>query len=181
MLEAAAQIGTQALRAGVVLQRLRAFMRKDTPARRLADVNQLVESAVGLVEPEARRAAVALTRRLAQALPPVSADGIQIEQVLVNLLRNGLEMIAAAGTRGELTVTTRQVGDGVEVSVHDTGGGVPPAARERLFEPFFTTKSEGLGMGLSISRSIVEAHGGRMRVEPLDHDGATFAFTLPLA
>jgi PAS domain S-box-containing protein len=181
MREAATQIATQALRAGVVLQRLRGFMRKDAAPRRVVDVNQLVESAIGLVEAEARRAGVALTRHLAMGLPAVSGDAIQLEQVLVNLLRNGFEIIAAAGARGALTITTRRAGERIEVSVHDSGGGVPPIARERLFDPFFTTKPEGLGMGLSISRSIVEAHGGRLWVEPLDGDGATFTFSLPIA
>ena len=83
--------------------------------------------------------------------------------------------------RGELTIVTRGGAGEVEVRVHDSGGGVPAAVCERLFEPFFTTKPEGLGMGLSISRSIVEAHGGRMWVEPLEGSGATFSFTLPVA
>lgn len=182
MLDAAANIGGQALRAGTVLQRLRAFMRKDTPPQRSIDLNQLVESAAALVEPEARRSGVSLTLQLGRGLPPVRADAIQIEQVIVNLLRNGLEVIAdVGGERGELTVITRGRAGELEVQVHDSGGGVPAAVRERLFEPFFTTKPEGLGMGLSISRSIVEAHGGRMWVEPLEGAGATFSFTLPVA
>ena len=182
MLEAAAHIGGQALRAATVLQRLRAFVRKDTPPQRLIDLNQLVESAAELVEPEARRLGVAVVLQLGHGLPPVRADAIQIEQVIVNLLRNGLEVIADGGrARGELTVTTRGGAGELEVRVHDSGGGVPAAARERLFEPFFTTKPEGLGMGLSISRSIVEAHGGRMWVEPLEGSGATFSFTMPVA
>lgn len=179
MLEAAAQISAQALRAGVVLQRLRGFVRKDTAPHRAVAINQLVESAVGLTEPEAQRAAVVLTCRPAPDLPPVLADAIQIEQVIVNLLRNGIEAVGAGGGRGELTITTRGFDGGVEITVHDSGGGVPAAARERLFEPFFTTKVEGLGMGLSISRSIVEAHGGQLWCEPFDGDGATFGFILP--
>ncbi|HSP98946.1 MAG TPA: PAS domain S-box protein [Candidatus Dormibacteraeota bacterium] len=181
MLAAAAHIGAQALRAGTVLQRLRAFVRKDTPPQELVDLNQLVESAAALVEPEARRQGISLALQLGRGLPPVRADAIQIEQVIVNLLRNGLEAIAdSGGGRGELTVTTRGGAGEVEVRVHDSGGGVPAAARERLFEPFFTTKPEGLGMGLSISRSIVEAHGGRIWVDPTDGTGATFSFTLPV-
>ncbi|MBX3023682.1 PAS domain S-box protein [bacterium] len=180
LVEAAAHIATQALRAGVVLQRLRVFMRKDASPRRSVDVNELVGSAVGLVEAEARRAAISLALDLAPDLPAARVDPVQVEQVIVNLLRNGLEVMTNAGARGALRVATRAAGRAVEVTVHDQGGGVPAAARERLFEPFFTTKSNGLGMGLSISRSIVEAHGGRLWVEPLAGDGATFAFTLPV-
>ena len=180
MLEAAEHIGGQALRAGTVLQRLRGFVRKETPPRRLVDLNQLVESAAALVEPEARRLGVMVALRLGGDLPPVPADAIQVEQVIVNLVRNGLEAMSDDGAGRELTVVT-SAGEGeVEVRVHDSGGGVPAIARERLFEPFFTTKAEGLGMGLSISRSIVEAHGGRLWVEPFEGSGATFAFTLPV-
>jgi PAS domain S-box-containing protein len=177
MLEAAEHIGAQALRAGTVLQRLREFVRKDSPRQRVADLNGLVASAAGLVEAEARRRRVTLVLQLGANLPPVRVDAIQIEQVLVNLLRNGLEAIA--GASGEVLVSTAATATGVEGRVRDSGGGVPEAARERLFEPFFTTKAEGLGMGLSISRSIVDAHGGSMHVDPLDGPGATFSFVLP--
>lgn len=181
MVQTAEHIAGQALRAGTVLQRLREFVRKEAPRQDRADLNALVESAAAFVETEARRAGVSLALELASDLPPVSVDPIPIEQVLVNLLRNGVEAIVGAGcSRGALRARTRRgADDTVEVSVHDSGGGVPVAVRARLFEAFFTTKPSGLGMGLSISRSIVEAHGGRLTVVPLDGDGATFTVTLP--
>ncbi len=181
MLEAAEHIGGQAMRAGTVLQRLREFVRKDSPRQRVEDLNRLIASAVGFVEPEARRLSIAVVLQLAPRLPPVRVDAIQIEQVLVNLLRNGLDAITDTGAaHGELTVTSAATdAGGVEVRVRDTGGGVPAAVRDRLFEPFFTTKAEGLGMGLSISRSIVDAHGGAIHVESHDRAGATFSFTIP--
>jgi PAS domain S-box-containing protein len=182
ILGAAETIAGQALRAGTVLQRLRDFVRKE-PQPRSVDVNQLVELAAEFVAPEARRRAVVLDLRLEPGLPPVLADGVQVEQVIVNLLHNGIEAIAGAGAaQGRLLATTRRGAGGmVDVCVHDSGPGVSAAARERLFEPFFTTKDGGLGMGLSISRSIVNAYGGSLWLAPSDAGGATFCFSLPAA
>lgn len=181
MLDAAEQIGRQAIRASTVLQRLRDFVRKDTQPVAPCAVNRLVESAAAFVEAEVRRYDVTLDLELADGLPAVIGDAVQIGQVVVNLLRNGLEAIVeAGGSGGGLRVVTAAVDGGVEVRVSDSGAGVLPAARERLFEPFFTTKSAGLGMGLSISRSIIDAHGGRLW---LDDSGppTAFCFTLPPA
>jgi len=181
MLDAAEQIGTQAMRAAQVLQRLRDFIRKEPPRRSPCDINQLVRDAAHLIEPDARRLHIAVRLALDAQLPAVDADAIQIEQVILNLLRNGVEAIDAAGPgRHELMIETSRGASGeVEVTVHDSGGGIPPAVWERLFEPFFTTKRDGLGMGLSISRSIVEAHGGHL-FAPISSDaGATFRFNLP--
>ena len=181
MLEAADEIGRQAMRAATVLQRLRDFVRKDTAPAMPCDVNRLVEAAATFVGAEARRAGVTLDLDLADGLPPVLGDAIQIEQVIVNLLRNGLDaIIDGAGAPGALAVATAAApAGGVEVRVRDSGAGVPAAVRERLFEPFFTTKSSGLGMGLSISRSIVDAHGGRLWLEDGSGPGTTFCFSLP--
>jgi PAS domain S-box-containing protein len=181
MLDAAEQIGAQAIRAAQVLQRLRDFIRKEAPRRSPCDINQLVRDAAHLIEPDARRQHIGVRLSLDARLPVVDADSIQIEQVILNLLRNGVEAIEAKGPgQHELVIETSRGPDGdVEVTVHDTGGGIPPPARERLFEPFFTTKRGGLGMGLSISRSIVEAHGGRLHPPTDNPDGATFRFSLP--
>src|SRR5260221_5213330 len=108
-------------------------------------------------------------------------DGIQVEQVILNLLRNGVEAIAEAGRdNGALHIATALAATGeVQVMVHDTGNGIAPSVRDRLFEPFFTTKRDGLGMGLSISRSIIEAHGGHLEALASRDGGATLQFTLP--
>ncbi len=183
MLEAAERISTQAMRAGAVLQGLRSFVRKDVPCRQVCDVGALVESAGEFLTAEARHRGVLVRFDLAPGLPAVTADPIQIEQVIVNLLRNGLEAIVDQGSaQGTLAVRTCRGARGeVEVRVADSGGGVSAAAREQIFEPFFTTKASGLGMGLSISRSIVEAHGGRLWCEPGADAGATFCVSLPPA
>jgi len=181
MLDAAEQIGKQALRAASVLQRLRDFIRKEPPCRLPCDINRLVSDAAHLIKPDARRHQITLRLALGADLPAVAADGIQVEQVLINLLRNGVEAIAhAERRRGELHIGTGLSATGeVQVLVHDTGRGIPPSIRERLFEPFFTTKRDGLGMALSISRSIIVAHGGHLEVLTNSHDGATVRFTLP--
>ncbi len=183
MLEAAERISTQAMRAGAVLQGVRSFVRKDAPCQQACDVNALVASAGEFLAAEARHRGVVVRLDLAPGLPVVTGDPIQIEQVLVNLLRNGLEAIVAEDSaQGSLTVRTCRGALGeAEVRIADSGGGVSAEARERIFEPFFTTKSTGLGMGLSISRSLVEAHGGRLWCEPGADAGATFCVSLPPA
>ena len=182
LLDGAEQIAKQALRAAEVLRRLRDFTRKTAPRRELMDLNALVRDAVGLVEPDVRRHAVELRLRLAAPPPHVLVDGVQVVQVILNLAINGIEAIVAAEeTHGCLTIETRAAGANAEVLVSDTGAGPSPEARERLFEPFFTTKRGGLGMGLSIARGIVEAHGGRLVLAPDNGAGTTFSVTLPLA
>jgi len=177
LLGAAEQIAAEALRAGEVIRRLRDFLRRTEAQRAPCDVNALVRDAAHLVEPDARRAKIALCLGLAPTLPAVALDRIQVEQVLFNLMRNGLEAMTAGG---ELRVETLAVAGGLEVRVRDTGAGFPPDAVERIFDAFYTTKASGLGMGLSISRSIVEDHGGRLWAAPNADRGSTFGFTLPL-
>jgi len=179
--EAVTQIAAEGLRAGEIIRRVREFLRQgDT--REPADVNRVVRDAVHLIEPDARRSLIPIHLVLDPGLPLMDIDRIQVEQVILNLLRNGLEAMAEAGAAGhELIVRTAgPTTDTVEVSVRDTGIGVPPAARERIFDPFFTTKTGGLGMGLSISRSIVDAHGGRLWATANPDRGMTFGFTLPV-
>ena len=180
MLDAAEQIGMQALRAGDILQRLRNFVRKDAPLRVRSDVGALVSDAAALIESDLRRHRIQLQLQLADDLPAVSADPVQIEQVILNLARNGLEaMLDSNGDSGVLTIGAVAIENGVQVTVHDTGGGLSAPAQERLFEPFFTTRPGGLGMGLSISRSIIRAHGGRLFLAASSGAGTAFAFTLP--
>jgi two-component system, LuxR family, sensor kinase FixL len=169
----------QVLRAGHIIRRLRDFVSRRVSERSVESLARLVEeaSALGLVG--ARERGVTLTFKLDALHDAVVVDPIQIEQVLVNLLRNGLDAMANAPRR-KLSVSSRLVAPAlVEVAVADTGPGLAPDTRARLFEPFFTTKSAGLGVGLSISRGIVEAHGGVMSAENNEDGGATFRFTLP--
>lgn len=181
MSAAAAQVREQAVRAGEVIRRLRSFVRKEAGRREYADVNHLVQEAVHLVEAEAQRKGVTIRFRLETGAPPVQIDPVQIEQVVVNLLRNGIDSITELpNDAGEVLVAT-EVADGtIQVAVRDTGVGLPAGAEEQLFEPYFTTKPDGLGMGLSISRSIIEAHGGSMWAEPNEPRGMTFLFRLPV-
>ena len=182
LLGAAEQIAAEALRAGEVIRRLRDFVRRAESTRERCDLNALVREAAHLIEPDARGAGVALRLALDPDLPAVEIDPIQVEQVILNLLRNGLEaMLASDLSAHELLVETA-LGEhaSIEVRVRDTGPGVPPTVAEHMFNAFFTTKKSGLGMGLSISRSIIEDHAGRLWMRPNLDRGATFGFSLPL-
>ncbi|HQY38249.1 MAG TPA: PAS domain S-box protein [Giesbergeria sp.] len=192
LLTALEKTAHQAQRAGQIIQRIRDFVKKSEPNRQLADVAAMVDEAVELADIELRRHNVRLTHYVAARLPPVMADTILIEQVLVNLMKNGAESIAhaerpPAGRSVELRVVPRQV-EGmqvVEFVVQDTGKGLATEVLERLFEAFFSTKSEGMGMGLNLCRSIVESHQGRMQAENIyngsEVTGCRFSFWLPLA
>lgn len=177
LLPAMQQVAVQANRAGAIIRRVRDFVRKEEPRRAWVDVNQVIREVVQMVSTEAHQRGATIRIELADALPPVLADAIQLEQVVLNLLRNGLE--AMHGTTRAITVRTMQTEGRVQVDVQDTGPGLNSEAIERLFEPFFTTKPGGMGMGLSISRSIVEAYEGRLWSEPLAGGGALFRFYLP--
>jgi two-component system sensor kinase FixL len=171
----------QVMRAGQIIRRLRDFVSRRAAERRPERLSRLVEeaSALGLVG--AGENGVALKFQLDGAHDLVFADRVQIEQVLVNLLRNGIDSMEEVDHRRELTVSSRLRAPGqIEIAVSDTGAGIAPDALARLFDPFFTTKAAGLGVGLSISRGIIEAHGGQMWAENNPGGGATFRFTLPL-
>lgn len=177
--DAVKRIAAEGLRAGEVIRRVREFVRRSAGPRSATEVNHLAREATLLVEGDARRHDIAVRFDLDASLPAVRLDGIQIEQVILNLLRNAIEAMAAGNER-DLLVRTRVAADGsVELSVRDTGVGLDGAEAERIFEAFYTTKSGGLGMGLSISRSIVEAHGGRLWSESNEGRGSTFTLSLP--
>jgi signal transduction histidine kinase len=174
------EIALQGLRAGEVVHGIRKLVQRETTVSDGVDLNALATEAVRLLEPQARLHGVAVHLALAPNLPPVRADGTQIEQVVLNLMLNGVE--AAAGgpdPEPEVVVTTRARADGVEVAVRDTGTGLSPAVEATLFTPFVTTKPKGLGLGLAISRSIVELHDGRLWATSQPGAGATFHFFLP--
>ena len=174
------QIVAQALRAGEIVQRYRSFLRPDSSRFKQVDANALVRDATSLASSSACEEGVAIRLELAPVMPLIQVDSIQIEQVILNLIRNGCEAMVGCRHR-ELWVRTT-IGTGmIEIAVEDAGNGISEAVRDRLFEPFVTTKPNGLGMGLSISRSIIEAHGGRLWASPNAGRGTTFRFALPVS
>ncbi len=173
-----------ALRGGETIKRIKRFVRKDDPPRRLVDLNDLVRRAADLAEPETRRYGLAVQLDLGVGLPPVEVDGIQIEQVILNLVTNAMEAMSATGngTAHQLTIRScAEVSGAVSLTVCDNGPGIDPTIHDDLFEPFRSTKAAGLGLGLSISRSIIEGHGGQIWARTNPGGGAMFGFTLPRA
>ena len=176
------EIANEGLRAAQILRGIRTLVQRQSASSDGVDVNALAAEAVRLIEPQARLHGVTVRLEGARALPPVQADGTQIEQVMLNLMLNGLEAAAVAhGRTREVTVATAAQQGEIEVAVSDTGSGLAPAVERLLFTPFFTTKAHGLGLGLAICRSIVESHGGRLWASSQPGAGATFRFSLPLA
>jgi two-component system sensor kinase FixL len=169
----------QALRAGQIIRRLRDFVSKGEADRRIEHLPAILEEAGALAMIGVRDRDVRLTFRWAPEIDLVLVDKVQIQQVALNLIRNAVEAMEATPRKVVVVGARPAAGDMVEVYVRDTGHGVSPQAAEQLFKPFMTTKAEGMGVGLSISRTIVEAHGGRIWVEPNPEGGAVFRFTLP--
>jgi two-component system sensor kinase FixL len=171
----------QALRAGQIIRRLRDFVARGESEKRVESLSKLIEEAGALGLTGAREQGVLLRFNLDPTHDMVLVDRVQIQQVLVNLFRNALEAMAQSGQK-ELIASNRKVDDDmIEVAVSDTGTGFLEDVKSNLFQTFFTTKETGMGVGLSISRSIIEAHGGRMWAESNASGGATFRFTLPAA
>lgn len=170
----------QTTRAGEIIRHLRAFIGKRETGRSQEDINSVVEEAVAFGSVGTADANVRVTLNLDRALEPILIDKVQIQQVLINLVRNANEAMQSVSRR-ELTVTTARAGaDVVEIAVIDTGPGLPPEVADRLFQPFVTTKDKGMGIGLSICQSIVEAHGGRIWAERNSGGGTAFRFRLPI-
>lgn len=170
--------GEQALRAGEIIRRLRAFVGKGEAAMRIEALPKLIEEAGALAMMGARDSGVRLDFNLSPKLGQVLADKVQIQQVVLNLMRNAVEAMGDAPVRN-LTVEANPIdGGAVEVLISDTGPGIAPEVLERLFQPFVTTKAEGMGVGLSICRTIIEAHGGELTARNLPEGGAVFRFTL---
>lgn len=182
LLYALEQIAPEAKRAGDIIRTMREFVRKRGPQLVRTSLDEMIHAAVRLAEPEARRSGARLRLDLAVDVPPVLVDRVQIEQVILNLVRNGLEaMDETPVEQRELSLHTCCAGGAVEVTIRDRGHGLDPATLERLFEPFHTTKPQGMGLGLSICRSVVQMHGGRLWAESQLGTGATFRFALPAA
>jgi two-component system sensor kinase FixL len=179
--EALDSAAAQAVRAGDIIRKLRDFLARGESERQPEDLRKLVEEASALALVGARELDVRVRYEFDPAAPRVMADRVQIQQVLVNLVRNALDAMADSPRR-ELTIATRALPDGmVEVSVADTGPGISARIADQLFQPFVTTKRNGMGVGLSISRTIVDAHGGRIEAGPSAGGGTVFSFTLEAA
>jgi two-component system, LuxR family, sensor kinase FixL len=170
----------QTVRSGEIIRRLRAFVARGEVTRRPESVAKLIEEASALVLVGAKEHGIKVLIRIEAHLPKAEVDRVQIQQVLLNLIRNAVESMEGCDIR-ELTVGTVAQDGAVLVSIADTGGGIPPEIEAKLFQPFVTTKPEGMGIGLSICRTIVEAHGGRLWVQPNAGTGSVFNFTLPVA
>ena len=168
----------QALRAGEIIRRLRNFVAKGEADRRIENLSKLLEEAGALAMIGAKERGVRLRFDISRDLNPVLADRVQVQQVVLNLMRNAIEAMEISQRR-ELTVSATATADGMaEIAVSDTGSGVDPEVAQRLFQPFVSSKAQGMGVGLSISRTIIEAHGGRIWVEPNPGGGTVFRFTL---
>ena len=178
------KIEEQASRGGDVLHSLRALAKKHESQPARIEVGQLVADTLKLVDMESRDVSVRIESAIAPGLPPVLADGIQIQQVVLNLTRNAVEAMEEAGINGsvvKVAVAGAAAGNEIAVSVADNGPGIGPGDAEHIFDPFYSTKDGGLGVGLSICRAIIEAHGGRLWFNPNAGGGCVFQFTLPAA
>jgi signal transduction histidine kinase len=178
--DAARRIVRDGNRAGEVITRIRALLRKTDTGKTRLDINQTIREVVTLTRNEATGKGVAIRMELTAGLPSVLGDRVQLQQVILNLIMNGIEaMTSVTGRPRELLISSRQYeSDKALITVRDSGVGLDGQDLERIFDAFYTTKSQGLGMGLAISRSIVEDHGGRLWVVPNEGPGATFQFTL---
>jgi PAS domain S-box-containing protein len=177
--EAAARIIKDVTRASDIIGRISVLFKKGALQRELVDVNELIREMIVLLRSEANRYSISIRTELAEDLPKVMADRVQLQQVFMNLMLNGIDAIKETGGGGELTIKS-EAGDGqLLISVSDTGVGLPPEQAEQIFKAFFTTKDNGTGMGLPISRSIIESHGGRLWAAGASGSGTTFHFTLP--
>jgi len=167
-------------RAGEIVNRVRKLFKKDTPQRELVDLNEVIQEMTLLLNSEATQFAVLVGTELAAELPAVMGDRVQLQQVLMNLMMNSIDAMRDVDGARELTIKSQSGENGqVLISVSDTGVGLPPQQRDKIFDAFFTTKADGTGMGLRISRSIVESHGGRLWAADNSPRGSIFKFTLP--
>jgi signal transduction histidine kinase len=179
--EAASRMVKDASRAAEIVSRIRVLFKKGTPQRELVDINQIIREMVALMRGEATRHSISVQTELAGDLPQLVGDRVQLQQVLMNLMINGLDAMKDGDGTRELAIKSQRVdNDQLQVSVSDTGVGLPQEHAEQIFNAFFTTKIHGTGMGLRISRTIVESHGGRLWASDNSPRGASFYFTLPI-
>jgi C4-dicarboxylate-specific signal transduction histidine kinase len=177
---AASRIAREGKRAGEIVNRVRLLFKKGTLQRELVDLNEIVREMTLLLHSEATQFAVHVRKELAADLPQVMGDRVQLQQVLMNVMMNSIDAMKDVDGMRELTIQSQRSEDGqVLISVSDNGVGLPPALGDKIFNAFFTTKTHGTGMGLRISRSIIESHGGRLWAADNSPCGARFCFTLP--
>lgn len=182
MRDGARGMAEQAQRAAAIIQRIRSFVRRREAKRELADPNDIIRDTLALFEGLAARRGVPLRVQLGDDVPKVLADRVEIEQVLLNLLQNAVDAMLDAGIAGKgVTIRSSRMGAAAKIAVRDNGPGLTPEVEAHLFETFFTTKPQGLGLGLSICRTIIESHGGRLWAANNDDGGLTMRFTLPEA
>ena len=178
--EAASRVVKDATRAAEIISRIRLLFKKGTPQRELVDVNEVIREMIVLLRSEATRYSISVRTELAADLPQVMGDRVQLQQVLMNLMINGIDAMKEVDGTRELAIKSQRAEDEqLMVSVSDTGVGLPPQQADQIFNAFFTTKPHGTGMGLRISRSIVESHGGRLWAADNSPRGASFHLTLP--
>ena len=177
---AVARIARDGNRASDVIGRIRALVKKSATEQAHLDINEVIQEVLGLIQTEIRKNEVVLRRKLAPDLPRILGDRVQLQQVILNLMMNGIEAMSAVTDRSRdlLIRSCRYESDKVLIAVQDSGTGLETESLDHLFTAFFTTKPKGMGMGLAISRSIIEAHGGKLWASPNDGPGATFQFTL---
>src|SRR6266852_535529 len=178
--QAASRVVKDAARASDIIRRTRSLFRKDTPQRELVDVNDVIREMIILLRGEATRYSISVQTELSEGLPKLMADRVQLQQVLMNLMINSIQAMKHVSWPRQLAVKSQWAEDEqLVVSVSDTGVGLPAQQADQIFDAFFTTKSDGTGMGLRISRSIVESHGGRLWASDNSPHGASFHLTLP--
>jgi PAS domain S-box-containing protein len=178
---AVSRVVLDATRAAEIISRISLLFKKGAPQHEFVDANELIQEMIVLLRSEASRYSISIRGELADDLPKMKADRVQLQQVLMNLMLNGIEAMKDMGSGGELTIKSQQDDNPqLLISVSDTGMGLEPEQAEQIFNAFFSTKPQGTGMGLAISRSIIESHGGRLWASPNPGQGATFQFTLPI-
>jgi C4-dicarboxylate-specific signal transduction histidine kinase len=181
--EVAYKIQQQALRAGQIINRMREFVKSNTKQSLETDLNELIQDAISLCLPELKQSNITLSLQLQDSLPLINVDKIQIEQVIINLIRNSADALDSCLENQQKEISIHSVltlNDGIEVRVKDNGSGIPEDQQQQILMPFYTTKAEGMGMGLSICCSIIEAHEGYLKFNSQAGKGSTFYFTLPI-
>jgi signal transduction histidine kinase len=179
---AVTRMGRDAQRAAEIIARIRSQFEKGAPKPQTLDVNEIIPETIALLRDEAVRYGITVRTELTADLPQIVGDRVQLQQVAMNLIVNSIEATKEVDGMREIVIQSQRAeNEQIVVSFRDTGMGLPPQLAEQIFEPFFTTKTHGTGMGLRISRSIVESHGGRLWAESLAGRGATFHLSLPVS